>query len=95
MKKKRAAAERFVRLTHRMMETRAWQSLNGNARAIYVELVMLYRGVGNQQRSDRIFGTAQAAQAIHVSKDTAARALKSPARSRRFIVSITKGCFCP
>jgi hypothetical protein len=91
MKKKRAAAERFVRLPHRMMETRAWKSLDGNARAIYVELAMLYRGVGTN--NGRIgFSVRQAAQAIHVSKDTAARALKS-LQDHGFIVSITKGCF--
>ena len=47
MKKKGATTHRFVRLTLGMMETKAWQSLDGNARAIYVELVMLYRGGNN------------------------------------------------
>ncbi len=48
MKKKRATAERYVRLTYGMMQSQAWRSLDGNARAIYIELAMLYRGVGNQ-----------------------------------------------
>ena len=39
--------ERFVRLTHGMMETQAWRSLDGNARAIYFELARLYRGNNN------------------------------------------------
>jgi hypothetical protein len=91
MKKKRAIAERFVRLTYGMMQCQAWQSLNGNARAIYVELAMLYRGVGTN--NGRIgFSVRKAAQAVHVSKDTAARAL-SYLQERGFIVATTKGCF--
>ena len=32
--KKRATTERYVRLTHRMMQTQAWRSLDGVARAM-------------------------------------------------------------
>ena len=90
MKKKRAA-ERYVRLTYGMMQSQAWQSLNGNARAIYVELSKLYRGVGTNNGWIG-FSVRQAAQAIHVSKDTAARAM-SHLQERGFIVATTKGCF--
>ena len=51
MKKKRATAERYVRLTHGMMQSQAWQSLDGNARAIYIELAMLYRRAPTTARS--------------------------------------------
>src|SRR5437773_2734496 len=47
MKQKRATRERYVRLTYDLMQTQAWRSLDGNARAIYIELAMLYRGVGS------------------------------------------------
>src|SRR3954452_22561048 len=74
MRKKRAAAERYVRLTYGMMQSRAWRSLDGNARAIYVELAMLYCGVGTN--NGRIgFSARQAARAIQVSTATAARAM--------------------
>ena len=89
MKKKRPTAERYVRLTHRMMQTKAWQTLDGNARAIYVELVMLYRGGNNGSLG---LSARQAAQAIHASKDTAARALVQ-LQDRGFIVATTKGRF--
>ena len=89
MKKKRTTAERYVRLTHRMMQTKAWQSLDGNARAIYLELAMLYRGNNNGRIG---FSARQAARAIQVSKATAARAM-SVLQERGFIVATTKGRF--
>lgn len=90
MKKKRTE-ERFVRLTYGMMQSQAWQSLDGNARAIYVELAMLYRGPDTN--NGRIgFSVRQAAHAIHASKDTAARAMRY-LQERGFIVATTKGRF--
>jgi hypothetical protein len=87
--KKQRAEERFVRLTHGMMQSQAWRSLDGNARAIYVELAMLYRGNNNGRIG---LSVRQAAEAIHVSKDTAARAM-SRLQDRGFIVAVTKGRF--
>ena len=81
MKKKRTNAERYVRLTHRMMQTQAWQNLDGDARAIYVELAMLYHGNNNGSIGLSI---RQAAQAVHVSKTTAA---SRPDRTCRIAVS--------
>ena len=89
MKKQRAKAERFVKLTYGMMQTKAWQSLDSNARATYVELAMLYSG-GNNGRIG--FSARQAAQAIHVSKNTAARAMIA-LQDRGFVVATTKGRF--
>ena len=90
MKKKRTE-ERFVRLTHSMMQSQAWRSLDGNARAIYAELAMLYRGPDTN--NGRIgFSVRQAAHAINVSKDTAARAMRH-LQERGFIVATTKGSF--
>ena len=89
MTKKRAVAERFVRLTYGMMQSQAWRSLDGNARAIYVELAMLYRGTNNGLIG---FSARQAARAIPVSMATAARAMIK-LQDRGFIVAVTKGHF--
>ena len=89
MKKKRSAAERYVRLTYGMMQSQAWRSLDGNARAIYVELAMLYCGTNNGRIG---FSARQAARAIQVSKATAARAMVH-LQERGFIVAMRKGRF--
>ena len=90
MKKKRTE-ERFVRLTYGLIQSQAWRSLDGNARAIYVELAMLYRGPDTN--NGRIgFSVRQAAHAINVSKDTAARAM-TRLQERGFIVATAKGRF--
>ena len=89
MKKKRTTAERYVRLTYGMMQTKAWQSLDSNARAIYLELAMLYRGNNNGSIG---LSARQAARAIDVSTATAARAM-IVLQDRGFIVAITKGRF--
>ena len=89
MKKKRAAADRYVRLTYGMMQTKAWQSLNGNARAIYVELATIYCGNNNGRIG---LSVRQAAEAIQVSKNTAARAM-NVLQERGFIVATEKGRF--
>jgi hypothetical protein len=87
--KKRTAAERYVRLTHRMMQTQAWQGLDCSARAIYLELAMLYRGNNNGRIG---LSVRQAAQAIQASRATAARGLVH-LQGRGFIVATTRGRF--
>jgi transposase len=89
MKKKHAKAERYVRLTHRMMQTKAWKNLDSNARAAYVELATIYNGANNGRIG---FSARQAARAIDVSKATAARAMIQ-LQERGFIVAMTKGRF--
>ena len=89
MKKKRASAERYVRLTYGMMQTQAWRSLDGNARAIYVELAMLYYGNNNGRIG---LSVRQAARAIQVSRATASRSM-ARLEERGFIVAMTKGRF--
>ena len=89
--KKERAAERFVRLTYRMMQSQAWRSLDANARVIYIELAMLYRGVGTNNGQIGL-SVRQAAHAIHISKDTAGRAMRH-LQERGFIVAVTKGHF--
>jgi hypothetical protein len=89
MKKRRTTAERYVRLTHRMMQTKAWRTLDGNARAIYLALATLYHGSNNGRIG---LSVRQAAEAIQVSKNTAARAM-GVLQERGFIVAIEKGRF--
>ena len=91
VKKKRATTDRFVRLTNGMMDTTAWQTLDGNARAVYIELARLYRGVGTNNGQIG-FSARQAARAIQVSTATAARAMIH-LQDRGFIVAVTKGHF--
>jgi hypothetical protein len=91
MKKKRAVGGRYVRLTYDLMQGQAWRSLNGNARAIYIELAMLYRGAGTNNGQIG-FSARQAARTIQVSTATAARALIH-LQDRGFIVATTKGHF--
>ena len=91
MKKKRAPGGRYVRLTYDLMQSEAWRSLDGNARAIYIELAMLYRGVGTNNGQIG-FSARQAARAILVSAATAARAMIH-LQDRGFIVAVTKGNF--
>jgi hypothetical protein len=89
VKKKRAPQGHFVRLTDGMLQTLAWRSLDGNARAIYIELAMLYRGSNNGRIG---FSARQAARAIQVSTATAARAMIHLQR-RGFIIAVIKGHF--
>jgi hypothetical protein len=89
MKKRRTTTERYVRLTYGMMQTKAWQSLDGNARAIYVELAMHYRGNNNGSVG---LSVRQAARSIQVSNDTGARAMIA-LQDRGFIVATSKGRF--
>ena len=82
---------RYIMLYHWMMKTEAWRSLDGNARAIYVELASRYGGPGSN--NGRIaYSARQAAENLHISKDTASRALKV-LQDRGFIAVVTKGAF--
>ena len=82
-------AARHVRLYYWMMETAAWKSLNGNQRAIYVEMAARYNGSNNGLIH---FSARQAAAALHMSKATGARGL-AVLVERGFIVAMTRGGF--
>ena len=84
-----ARHERFVRVTEGMRETQAWRSLNGNARATYLELARLYRGNNNGRIG---LSARQVASVIPISISTAARALML-LEERGFIVAEAKGRF--
>ncbi|MCG2632856.1 helix-turn-helix domain-containing protein [Bradyrhizobium sp. WYCCWR 13023] len=86
---RKGANERFVRLSQGMMQSPAWRSLNGNARAVYIELASLYRGNNNGLIG---FSARQASSAIPISISTAARSL-ALLEERGFIVAEAKGRF--
>jgi hypothetical protein len=67
----------------------AWQSLGVVSRALYVELASRYHGANN---GEIIFSVRQAAHALHVSKDTAARGFED-LQARGFIAVRRKGGF--
>ena len=80
---------RHVRLYHWMMQTAAWKSLSGNQRALYLEMAARYNGSNNGRIH---FSTREAAQALHIGKATAARAL-AVLVERGFIVAMIRGGF--
>ena len=82
-------APRHVRLYHWLMATAAWKSLNGNQRAIYVEMAARYDGSNNGRIP---YSVRDAADSLHISKATAARDLAA-LQERGFIVPMTKGAF--
>ena len=45
--KGRGRQERYVMLRHWLLNSQAWNSLTGNARALYVELAQRYNGSNN------------------------------------------------
>ncbi len=83
--------KRYVMMYHWVMATEAWKSLDGNSRSIYLEMARRYAGPGSN--NGRIaYSARQASENLHISKDTANRALKR-LQDRGFIVARTKGAF--
>jgi hypothetical protein len=80
---------RHVRLYHWMMDQPAWKSLNGNQRAVYVEIAARYDGKNNGAIP---YAVREAAEALRISKSTAARDL-AVLEERGFVVPMTKGAF--
>jgi hypothetical protein len=82
-------APRHVRLYHWMMEMAAWRSLNGNQRAIYVDMAVRYNGSNNGRIP---YSVREAAESLRIGKSTAARDLRI-LQEHGFIVPMTKGAF--
>jgi hypothetical protein len=70
--KGRSTTERFVSLPHYMLRSPAWRSLSPVGRCIFLELAAIYNGGNNGHLA---LSTRNAAEQVHCSKDTAARAL--------------------
>src|SRR6476469_3711621 len=55
-----------------MLASTAWQSLDGNCRALYVEIARRYRGP-NSNNGKIPFSVREAASALHIGRSTAQR----------------------
>jgi hypothetical protein len=74
-----------------MLNAPAWQSLDSNARAIYIELAQRYAGP-NSNNGRIPYSVREAGTALKISRATACRAL-SALVDRGFIVPTVKGAF--
>lgn len=82
---------RYIMLTHWMMRTAAWRSLDCVARCAYLELSMRYAGPGSN--NGRLpYSIREMAAALNVSRATAWRALRA-LQDRGFIVQTKRGAF--
>jgi DNA-binding transcriptional MocR family regulator len=63
---------RYVALQEYMLASTAWQSLDGNCRALYVELARRYRGP-NSNNGKIPFSVREAAKALNIGRSTAQR----------------------
>ena len=88
-KQRKKTGPRFVQLFYFMMDSEAWKDLTALERAIYLELTRRYNGTNNGRIG---YSARMAAEEFKVSKDTAARALRSLER-HGFIVCESRGAF--
>ena len=65
--------ERYLRLTHFMLSSAAWQSLRPVSRALFLELARRYTGFNNGRIG---LGWREAAAALHVKPETVGGAFK-------------------
>jgi DNA-binding transcriptional MocR family regulator len=70
--KTRRIKGRYVALQEYMLDSMAWQSLDGNCRALYVELARRYRGP-NSNNGKIPYSVREAAKALHIGRSTAQR----------------------
>lgn len=82
---------RYVALSHWLMRTEAWRSLNCVARCAYIELAARYAGPGSN--NGRLpCSLREMAEVLNVSKMTARRALRT-LQDHGFIVEMKHGAF--
>src|SRR5215211_4918960 len=63
---------RFVRLMEYMLASAAWQALDGNSRALYIEVARRYRGP-NSNNGKIPYSVREAAKALGIGRSTAQR----------------------
>jgi hypothetical protein len=63
---------RFVRVMEYMMASAAWQALDGNCKALYIELSRRYRGP-NSNNGKIPYSCREAAGELHIGRSTAQR----------------------
>jgi len=88
-RRRRGHTERYVALRYWLLQSQAWRSLPGNARALYIELAARYNGSNNGRIP---YSEREAVAAVHISKSTAGRLLKI-LEDRGFIVCTKRGAF--
>ena len=87
--KSRTGRKRYVMLRHWLLDSPAWQSLPGNARALYIEMARRYNGSNNGRIP---YSAREAAKSLPVSKGTVIRLFKI-LEERGFIVRTKRGAF--
>lgn len=85
----RTKHEAYVKLPHYIMDSVAWSQLSVNARCTWAEIVRCYGGLNNGFLG---IGARTLADKLHVSKETAARALKELV-SLGFVEIAAAGCY--
>src|SRR5262249_58648087 len=85
----RGRQERYVKLRHWLLSSQAWNSLSGNARALYVELAQRYNGSNNGRIP---YSVREAVPALHVSKATLSRLFRE-LEDHGFIIRTKRGPF--
>lgn len=86
---RKSGEPRHVRLYHWMMESAAWKDLNAIERSIYIELSYRYNGSNNGRIG---YSARTASHDLKISKDTAARALRS-LQAHGLVVLEKRGAF--
>src|SRR5262245_65989860 len=81
--------ERYLMLRFWLLRSDSWKSLPAISRALYLELAARYNGSNNGRIS---YSVREGADALNVTKDTAARYLKI-LQDRGFIVCTKRGAF--
>jgi hypothetical protein len=87
--KGRGRQERYVMLRHWLLNSQAWNSLTGNARALYVVLTQRYNGSNNGRIP---YSVREAVRALHVSKATVSRLFRQ-LEDHGFIIRTKRGAF--
>lgn len=68
--------EHFAKLPRRIMETPAWRALSPNAQALYPWFLLEWKGLDFNNNGKIRMSVRQAARALGVTPDTAARAIR-------------------
>jgi hypothetical protein len=90
-KRKNENGPRYVALYHWVMKTDAWRDLSPVERCAYIEIASRYAGPGSNNGTIP-FSVRETADALHIGKTTAMRALSS-LQDHGFIVMTSKGGF--
>jgi len=80
---------RFLRLTHHLLNSQAWQSLTPQERAVFICVAQLFNGSNNGRIA---MSCRRAASGANVSKDTANKALRTLVE-KGFLVVTTPSSF--